>query len=382
MAVTNSPNMSLPVPVVGQEAGPQYAQDVNDSLAILDQHNHSAGSGVQITPAGINITTALSFNSNAAINLTGLTLVARGTTPAAGTIYQAADGFLWYVNGITGNAIQITNAGGVAGSPGSIANLTPPASASYVAASSSFVWQSDINTAANMDFGSATLRDLSPNSTYGYTLNPPTGLGSNISINLPSLPSSQKIMTLDAAGNMAAPYTVDGTTITIQSNKLVASAGVPDGVTIQSSGGMLSVRNGWREHAWELNGPFSLLSMPQTNIDSTFIAPYNIIIQSVWIFVGNQGSSGATIYDLIYQPDPRTGPAVSIFSQLGYIDATAFSTNGNYTDSGTIIAASTGVQKPILAQTAMPAGSSLNFKLISAATGAIDARIRIFYTQA
>lgn len=218
MSYINSPNMNLPVPVVGSEAGPQYATDVNNSLNIIDQHNHSPGSGVQITPNGLNINTALTFANNFATNLAGLTLTAQSVTPANSTIYQSGVD-LYFTDGL-GNNIRITQSGAVAGTPGSIANLTSPASASYVSASKTFVFESDTSIAANLDAASILLRNISPNSTNAVTLAPPAALGSNYTVTLPALPASQKIMTLDSSGQMAAPYVVDNSTIVITSNTI------------------------------------------------------------------------------------------------------------------------------------------------------------------
>ncbi len=131
-----------------------------------------------------------------------------------GTLYQSGVD-LFYTDG-DGNPIRITQSGGVIGTPGSISGLVSPASATYVPISQTFIWQSDVNTAANMDMGSIILRNLTV-SSFGLTVMPPT-LGSNYSITLPTLPVSQKIMTLDAAGNMSAPYVVDNSTIEIQAN--------------------------------------------------------------------------------------------------------------------------------------------------------------------
>jgi hypothetical protein len=214
--------MNMPIPVVGSEPGPEWATDLNDCLNIVDIHDHTPGSGVQITPSGLDINTALTFNSNFATDLAGLSLIAQSGTPANNTIYESGVD-LYYVDGV-GNNIQITANGGVAGSPGSIANLTSPASASYVAGSSTFVWQSDVNTPANMDGGSVIIRNITA-SSKGITLTAPAALGSNYSITLPALPASQKIMTLDATGALTAPYTVDNSTITISANVI----GVPDG---------------------------------------------------------------------------------------------------------------------------------------------------------
>lgn len=223
MASTLTPNMSLTVPTAGSEAGPAYAQEINSDLSILDSHNHSAGSGVQITPDGLNINAALTLNSNFIINSAGMTLIAQNSTPVNNTIYQSGLD-LYFTDGV-GNNVRLTQSGAVAGTPGSIANLVSPASASYVSASSTFVWQSDAGIAANMDAGSLLLRNLSPNSTFALTLSPPASLAANYAITLPALPISQKIMTLDGSGNMSAPYTVDGSTITINANVI----GIPSG---------------------------------------------------------------------------------------------------------------------------------------------------------
>lgn len=213
--------MNLPVPVVGAEAGPTYAIDVNNCFGLVDQHNHSAGSGVQINPSGIDINTSLTFNNNFATSVAGVTLSPQLSTPGINTVYESGVD-LFYVDGL-GNNIQMTTNGGVAGTPGSISNLTPPASASYVAANKTFVWESDVLTAANMDAASYIFRNITPNSTFGITLQPPSALGSDYSLTLPALPNAQKFMTLDNTGIMSAPWTVDGVTITIIANQLVAT---------------------------------------------------------------------------------------------------------------------------------------------------------------
>lgn len=362
MAFIISPNMNLVIPGVGTEAGPTYALDVNTSLTSIDQHDHSPGKGVQITPAGININTNLSFNNHFLTQAAGITLLSQSTTPALNTVYELAND-LYFVDGL-GNNIRITNAGGVAGTPGSISNLTPPASANYVAFSSTFVWQSDVNVAANMDFGAAIMRNLSPNSTFALTLQPPA-LSSNYTLTLPYLPAAQSIMTLDNAGNITAPWTVDNSTIKIVANKLVAQS---------------SAVSPNREHNWELNGPYPLLSYPLINIDAIFLAPANIVITSVWIYNGTPGTSGTTEYDLLYILGPGL-PGTSILSTTGKIASTAIS--GVWTDSGSIIGPLTGVTKPVLGITAIPAGSAIIFTLLTSQAGtATDARIRIYYSLA
>lgn len=214
-----SAQMNLPIPIVGVDSGPDYALNLNSCLTIIDSHDHSAGSGVQITPSGMDINIDLPFGSNNATSLKSVRFTPQVSALSGpddlGCLYEvAAD--LYYNDG-AGNQVRITQSGGVAGSPGSISNLTSPASASYVSGNQTFVWQSAANTPANLDAGSVIFRNIAA-SSFGLTLNPPAAMGSNYALTLPSLPGSQKFMTLDAAGTMSAPWAVDGSTLEVATN--------------------------------------------------------------------------------------------------------------------------------------------------------------------
>src|ERR1700684_4336213 len=97
MATTSiTPNMNLVVPTVGPDGdpGPDWANNLNADLAILDQHNHSAGQGVQINPDGLNINADLPFNGNNltlvnTVRFNNLLASLAGTTPNLGVIYEA-----------------------------------------------------------------------------------------------------------------------------------------------------------------------------------------------------------------------------------------------------------------------------------------------------
>lgn len=52
---TTTPNMGLIKPTPSVDAGPGWATSLNADLDALDAHDHSAGKGTKITPAGINI---------------------------------------------------------------------------------------------------------------------------------------------------------------------------------------------------------------------------------------------------------------------------------------------------------------------------------------
>lgn len=207
--------MNLIVPVTGTDPGPDYANDINTSLGTIDGHNHSSGSGVPVSPSGLDINTDLPFGSNNATGLRTARFVPQASPLALptdlGCLYES--GVDLYYNDGNGNQVRITASGAVAGTPGSIANLVAPASATYVAANGTFVWQQDANKSADMDFGSAILRN-DTTSSFGLTLSPPT-LAADYSITLPALPVAQKFVTMDASGIMAAPWAVDNSTLEI-----------------------------------------------------------------------------------------------------------------------------------------------------------------------
>ena len=222
---TISPNMGLIVPTVGVDPGPDWANNLNADLGILDQHNHTPGQGVPIPTSGISINADLPFNGNNAtalksviFNIQSSPIVA--TAPYIGCIYFSGVDF--YVNDGSGNQIRITQSGGVAGSPGSIANLTSPASATYVSGTSTFVWQSAANTPANLDAGSVSLRNITANS-QGITLAPTAALASSYTLTLPLVPAAQSFLAIDTSGNITGSINISGG---LTSANLSASAGI------------------------------------------------------------------------------------------------------------------------------------------------------------
>lgn len=249
--------MSLPVPIVGVDPGPDWANNINASLGILDQHNHSAGSGVQITPAGINISTDLPMNNNnltlvKTVNFSSQLAPLPGLSPNVGAIYVAGNEL--YYNDEIGNVVQITNTGSVNAGAGSITGLpSGTASASYNSLSGTFVWQSSTSTAANMDNASVTIREQAA-SANGIKISSPPSLAADYQVFLfPALPASQKIVTLDNAGNLGASLGVDNSTIDISSNNLEVKSGgitktqiqaMPIGTPAPAGGFALSASSG------------------------------------------------------------------------------------------------------------------------------------------
>jgi hypothetical protein len=209
--VTTSPNMGLRIPVVGQDPGPDWANNINASLTIIDGHNHTPGSGVPIPPAGLNINSDLTFQDNNATNLRSGRFYPQSAPLSLGTdlgaIYESGVD-LWYNDG-NGNQIRLTQSGSIVGTAGSITGLpSGTASASY--SSGAFTWQSATNTPATMNVGPLVVGDQVANSNT-VTISPNSGIAANYNLSLPAaLPGALNYVTLDNIGNLS--YNTAGST--------------------------------------------------------------------------------------------------------------------------------------------------------------------------
>lgn len=234
---TLSPNMSMPVPTVSEAPGPGWATNIDASLSIVDSHNHSAGQGVQINPAGININTDLPFNNQNAtvvrsVNFTAQ-LIPLSLVTDIGCLYVS--GVDLYYNDENGNQIRITQSGSVAGSSGTITGLpSGTASASYSAGT--FTFQAATNTPAAMHVGPVTIGN-SVASSNTVTIAPNASIASNYNLTLPpALPAGINYVTLDNSGNLAfnsSGFTGSGAVV-LATSPTITSPSMPSGVIFTS----------------------------------------------------------------------------------------------------------------------------------------------------
>lgn len=230
MSTTITPNMGLVVPGVGSEPGPDWAEQVNADLSAIDEHNHSPGKGVQITPNGINVNTDLDFNGNSAVSLQTVRFDAEASplaaaAPNVGCVYVSGNEL--YYNDATGaNQVQITNNGSVNAGAGSITGLpSGTASASYSAGT--FTWQSATVTPAIMDMGTAIIRRVTA-SGAGVTIQAPNTLVSGYSLTLPAANAAAagSLVASDTSGNLSY-VTADGSSLQVASSVIsVKNAGI------------------------------------------------------------------------------------------------------------------------------------------------------------
>lgn len=324
-----TPNMNLPNPVPGQDTGPDYAENIQSSLNIVDQHNHSAGQGVQIQPNGLNISSDLPFNSNNAVTLrsvrfTSQSVVLSGTSDVA-CLYVVGNE-LYYNDYTGGNNIQITLNGAINATSSGIASGTATAAFS----AGVLVVKSSSTSFANIDMKSAILSN-SGNLTNQLTLQAPT-LSSSYDITLPTIPAQTNVMTLDVSGNMgSATY-----------NAILAASSNANlgGKAVQESGSNLVVSN--------------------TNASASLSMVRGIILNTGGIFSGEgfsvtHPSTGS--YIITYStPLGDTGTVVaSLNSVAGFI----FVSGSDYT---------IGVSITVLDPSQNPMNASFNFIAIGQRT--------------
>lgn len=365
-------NMNLTVPSVGVTVGPEYANQINASLNIIDSHDHSAGNGVKITPSGLNINSDLPFSENNLTSVRSVRFTSQSTPLALTTDLDClyTSGVDLYYNDGNGNQVQITSGGGVAGSPGSITGLVSPASASYVSGSQTFVWQSDANTAANMDAGSLLLRNITA-SSFALTLSPPT-LTSNYSIVLPVLPVSQTFLTIDASGNMEAPV-YDATTLSVTPSLVkVIPNGLVDTISTEVVSSKIAVKNSYQPLEFAALGPFGsvISSYPETEVGGTELLPYNYEVVSIFSSLGTAASADTVEYDIL-----KNG--TSILSTKG---AYAAGVSGN-TDSGSVFSPVAGITKPVISTTSLSAGDRITMNITDGGSGAANLIVKVFIKQ-
>ena len=235
-----SPNMGLNVPVVSTTPGPQYAQNVNASLSKIDTHNHTSGQGVQVPTAGLNINSNLPMNSFGLTNASIVNFVSSLLPANNGTLYRNTND-LYFKDG-AGNNVRITLNGSVnvSGAVGFTGLPFGTASASYNNSNQTFVFESATNTAANVDCGSVTLREVVAGAK-GVTLSSPLALANDYTMRMPpALPINTEALLVSSTGSITAGGTANSLTATTVTG---TNVNVLNALAIKNNSGILQFRD-------------------------------------------------------------------------------------------------------------------------------------------
>lgn len=215
-------NMGLTLNVVGITQDPTWSTNINGDWSIIDAHDHSVGKGAQVTPAGLNINSDLSFNFN---NVTSVRSWRMQNQSAALSLpadincgYFVSGNF--YINNASGTAVQITNGAGLNFSSlgtigGDYGQPGVTAAVSYSNTTKYYTFTQSSNVTAPMFVGTVSISYptagaqavslAAPSSTTAYTITLPA-----------AAPTSASVMTFDTSGNASfTPYTSADTPSTV-----------------------------------------------------------------------------------------------------------------------------------------------------------------------
>lgn len=262
-----TPNMNLLVPIPTLEASPNWAYDLNTSLATIDSHNHSTGNGVQITPTGLNINADLTFGNFNAIQLRSTRFTDQGSpltasAPDLECLYGSSGNLYWNSGG--GSQVQITNGGSLAGAAGTITGLpSGTASAAFQSSSGTFQFQSASGVAATIDGGALAVR---------YSGSYPTLTGNYILLQAPSSISSAYSITLPAASSIPGAGTYALTLNTSGAMGSLSYDGIGQGMTSVGANAIAATMNS--------TGTTSIVTSMTTSNYNTIVSGVNSVSAS------------------------------------------------------------------------------------------------------
>jgi predicted outer membrane repeat protein len=235
-------DMNLTLPTVSTTPGPTWANQINDALSTVSNHNHAPGNGAPIPSSALNIDADLSFAGNRATNLGGSLYTNLTATPTFTNGVYCRSGNLYFRDG-AGNEIPITSGGNVVGSAGTITGMSgTTAAATYDSGSATFIFTQDTNQAASLDAGPITIRKTSA-SAAGITIEPSSGLVSGYTLSLPaSLPASaQSVFSVSTSG--AVTNAAPDSTISVTASQIkVANSGIT--ATQLATGSVTAIKMG------------------------------------------------------------------------------------------------------------------------------------------
>lgn len=211
----NTPNMDLAQSTPLVTGGPLWAQRIEDNLVLLDQHDHSTGKGVPITPAGLNINSDLSLGEFSLVNVLAAAFESQVAPLSGITRVYVSGGDLYYNNGAgtpvritAGVAVNVSGVGGITGLGGTSAAVT------YSDLTKTFSFTQDANNAASLICGDVSIAEPGVISPSSIRLRSPSALAGSYDITLPSAPpASKKYVQMDGAGVLTATDALDNVTL-------------------------------------------------------------------------------------------------------------------------------------------------------------------------
>ncbi len=199
----STPNMGLTLPVVSTTIGPTWASLLNTALTTVDTHDHTAGNGVQVPSAGLNINADVSMGSFNLTTIRSLRLDNQVATLSLASdlrILYSKNGELAYRDS-AGNEVILTASGSVAGATGTISGLVAPASASFNAITGIYSFLKDTAKPGKFVTSDILVYEYDNATANPITVKSPASLASAYSLTLPpAVPTQSAILSMGTTG--------------------------------------------------------------------------------------------------------------------------------------------------------------------------------------
>lgn len=209
---TTTANMSLQVPTLNGDPGTWDTQ-LSASLALIDLHDHTAGKGVRIPTAGLNINADLTMAGYQFTNLKGATFTAQASDLTGPALYVKGvdlyfrDGSANVIRFSASGSINIATTGGIAGD-----YISGAAQVYYDQAAKTYRFL-DAATPPNvwsyMASASVDIYEKGSGITNRVRLSSPAALAASYEVTFPAaLPGSTLLTQVSSAGVMTWSNTI------------------------------------------------------------------------------------------------------------------------------------------------------------------------------
>jgi len=234
--MTTTANMGLSLPSPGVDEGPGWAEQLNDSLSLVDLHNHTAGKGTKIPVAGLDLQADLTINSNSHTDVKSVKFTSQSSSLTTTNAVYVVNGELYFSDS-GGTNVQITSGGSLnLASTGTIggdyAQVGVNATVTYSDTTKTYSFLQAAGSTAKMYSAKISLAD-SAGGSNAVGIIPPVGLASGYDLTLPTAaPGADQVLAF-ASGGQASFRDINGTSgqVSVSKTGSAFTVGLPTTIT-------------------------------------------------------------------------------------------------------------------------------------------------------
>lgn len=304
-------DMNLTLPTVSTTQGPTWANQINDALLTVSNHNHTPGNGALVPVAGLDINADLSFlgtsGAFSAVDLVSTRYANQSANPATErAIYSRGDNLYWNTTG--GQEVQITNGTTVQAATGNITGMGPGITVSF--SSPAYIFQQAVNTPAVLDAGTVRVRDLSVGSgSIDLTSPSPSA---NYTLTFPSTaPTAARLLGWSSSGLMNNVAT--DSTLSLSATTL----GIASGGVVTASISNLAVTTAKIADGAVTAGKLSAVNTSQTTGSGNLTIAGTSTWNDVWVTPASLTITTLRPIVIVMQASPGGGSTAYVSSSAG-----------------------------------------------------------------